>query len=259
MTNSDYIHHHLQHLELSLRSFNFANEGFFTLHIDTFVVAGLLGMISVLAMARCARRATSGVPGRFQTAVELFFEFVEEQVNDTVPHPDKLIAPLAGTIFIWIFLMNAMDLLPVDLLPKLVGYLGWHHFRVVPSADLNQTFALSLSVFLLVLIYSVRFKGAKGFAKDMFCHPFPTVWLYPFNFLLRLVEEVAKPLSLSLRLFGNLYAGELVFILIALLPFTVQWTLGGIWALFHLLIITLQAFIFMMLTIVYLSMAQDSH
>jgi F-type H+-transporting ATPase subunit a len=259
MTNSEYIHHHLQHLDLGFHPIALANQGFLTLHLDTFLVAGLLGLFFVFSMARCARRATSGVPGRFQTAVELFFEFVEEQVNDTVPHPDKLIAPLAATIFIWIFLMNAMDLLPVDLLPKLMGYVGWHHFRAVPTADLNQTFALSLSVFVLVLIYTFRFKGFKGFLKDMFCHPFPTVWLYPFNFLLRAVEEIAKPLSLSLRLFGNLYAGELVFILIALLPFTVQWTLGGIWALFHLLIITLQAFIFMMLTIVYLSMAQDSH
>jgi F-type H+-transporting ATPase subunit a len=169
-----------------------------------------------------------------------------------------LIAPLALTIFCWVFLWNLMDLVPVDLLPLVASWFGIHYLRVVPSTDLNATFALSISVFCLIIYYSLKVKGPKEFAKELAFQPFGPKML-PFNLLLKLVEEIAKPISLSLRLFGNLYAGELIFILIALLPWWIQWPLGWSWAVFHLLIITLQAFIFMVLTIVYLSMAHEEH
>ena len=173
-------------------------------------------------------------------------------------HVDRFIGPLALTIFVWVFLMNFMDLIPVDLLPLMGHAMGLHALRVVPTTDLTLTFALSISVFLILFVYKFRYKGVWGFIKDMTCHPFPP-FLFPINLVLRLVEEFAKPISLSLRLFGNLYAGEIIFILIALMPPWIQWSLGGVWAIFHILVITLQAFIFMMLTIVYISMAQENH
>jgi F-type H+-transporting ATPase subunit a len=186
-------------------------------------------------------------------------DFVDTQVKDTFHGHNPLIAPLALTIFCWVFLWNFMDLIPVDLLPAIASLLGIHYMRVVPSADLNATFGLSMTVFALLIFYSFKIKGAGGVAKEFFGHPFGYA-LFPVNVILNFVELVAKPISLSLRLFGNLYAGEMIFILIALLPWWIQFTLGWPWAVFHLLIITLQAFIFMVLTIVYLSMAhEDSH
>jgi F-type H+-transporting ATPase subunit a len=185
-------------------------------------------------------------------------EFVDTQVKDCFHGRNPVIAPLALTIFIWVFLWNAMDLLPVDLLPAVAGLLGIPYLRSVPSTDMNSTFGLSISVLLLLYYYGFKVKGPGHFIMEILTHPFGK-WLMPFNLLLRIVEDLAKPISLGLRLFGNLYAGELIFILIALLPWWIQPVLSWPWAVFHLLIITLQAFIFMVLTIVYLSMAHEDH
>ena len=270
---TEYIVHHLTNLHLG--------EGFWNLHLDSIFYAVTLGILFAGSFWFAARRATAGVPGRWQNFVELMVEFVDTQVKDSFHGSSKLIAPLALTIFCWIFLMNFMDLVPVDLLPEIGVAMGIEYMKVVPTTDLNITFGMSISVFLLMIFYSIKIKGVGGFAKELFFHPFGK-WMLPFNFLLKLVEEIAKPVSLALRLFGNLYAGELIFILIALFTLSagghtvtetllnvaspdtiayliIQVVLGLIWALFHILIITLQAFIFMMLTIVYLSMAHEEH
>ena len=270
---TEYIVHHLTNLHLG--------EGFWNLHLDSIFYAVTLGILFAGSFWFAARRATVGVPGRWQNFVELMVEFVDTQVKDSFHGSSKLIAPLALTIFCWIFLMNFMDLVPVDLLPEIGVAMGIEYMKVVPTTDLNITVGMSITVFLLMIFYSIRIKGVGGFAKELFFHPFGK-WMLPFNFLLKLVEEIAKPVSLALRLFGNLYAGELIFILIALFTLSagghtltetlsnlaspdtivyliIQVILGLIWALFHILIITLQAFIFMMLTIVYLSMAHEEH
>ncbi len=215
-------------------------------------------MLFIWLFRKAAVSATSDVPEGLQNFAEIMVEFVDTQVKDCFHGQNPLIAPLALTIFIWVFLWNFMDLIPVDLLPSIAALLGIHNLKVVPSTDMNATFALSLSVMFLVYYYSIKVKGIKGFGMEVLYHPFGK-WFMPFNVLLRIVEDLAKPISLALRLFGNLYAGELIFILIALLPWWVQFTLGWPWAVFHLLIITLQAFIFMVLTIVYLSMAHEDH
>ena len=245
-----YIVHHLTDLKIG--------EGFWTFNLDTLFFAGLLGFIFVFVFKKAAESATSGVPGPLQNFVEMIVEFVDTQVKDSFHGRSALIAPLALTIFCWVFLMNAMDLLPVDLLPGIASLFGIKYLRVVPSTDLNETFAMSISVFFLILFYSIKVKGPIGFAKEMLLTPFGP-WMIPFNLLLKLVEELAKPISLGLRLFGNMYAGELIFILIALLPWWVQPALSFPWAVFHILIITLQAFIFMVLTVVYLSLAHEDH
>jgi F-type H+-transporting ATPase subunit a len=245
-----YIVHHLTPLSVG--------EGFWTLHLDTLFFSVVLGGLFILFFKTVAERVTSGVPGLAQNLAETLIEFVDTQVKDTFHGRSDLIAPLALTIFCWVFLWNAMDMLPVDLLPMIGHVMGMEYMRVVPSTDLNSTFALSLSVFFLIFFYSIKVKGLFGFIKEMTCTPFGP-WFMPFNLMLKLVEEFAKPISLALRLFGNLYAGELVFILIALLPPVLQPLLGFPWAIFHILVITLQAFIFMVLTIVYLSLAHEDH
>ena len=245
-----YIVHHLTSLKIG--------EGFWTFNLDTLFFAAVLGAVFVLVFKKAAETATSGVPGPLQNFVEMIVEFVDTQVKDSFHGRSALIAPLALTIFSWVFLMNAMDLLPVDLLPGIAQLFGIEYLRVVPSTDLNETFAMSISVFCLIIFYSLKVKGPIGFAKEMLLTPFGP-WMIPFNLLLKLVEELAKPISLGLRLFGNMYAGELIFILIALLPWWVQPALSLPWAIFHILIITLQAFIFMVLTIVYLSLAHEDH
>lgn len=245
-----YIVHHLTPLS--------TGEGFWTLHLDTLFFSIVLGALFLVIFKKAADQATSDVPGKIQNFIEMVIEFVDTQVKDSFHGTSKLIAPLALTIFVWVFFMNAMDLLPVDLLPFVGSGMGLGYLRIVPSADLNATFAMSLTVFMMILFYSVKIKGVVGFGKELLLTPFGP-WLMPFNLLLKVVEEVAKPISLGLRLFGNLYAGELIFILIALLPWTAQPLLSVPWALFHLLIITLQAFIFMVLTIVYLTMAHEEH
>ncbi len=270
---TDYIGHHLTNLH--------TGTGFWNFHLDSIFYAVFLAVLFSGSFYLAARTATAGVPGRWQNFVELLVEFVDTQVKDSYHGSSKLIAPLALTIFCWVFLMNFMDLVPVDLLPLLGSAAGIDYMKVVPTTDLNITFGMSITVFILMIFYSVKIKGVSGFAKEIFLQPFGK-WLLPFNFLLKVVEELAKPISLALRLFGNLYAGEMIFILIALftlsagahtlgetfaqlltpgtlLLFIVQFILGLVWALFHLIIITLQAFIFMMLTIVYLSMAHETH
>lgn len=260
LTSSEYIQHHLHHLVLNLKTFTLDDAGgFWSLNLDTLGFSLFLGGIFLFIFRFAAKRATSGVPSRLQNAVEVMVEFVDTQVKDCFHGRNALICPLALTIFMWVFLMNFMDLLPVDLLPRLFGYAGIEHLRVVPTTDLNLTFALSISVFFLVLYYSIKIKGVKGFVKELTLQPFNHWAFIPANFVLEGVGLIAKPISLALRLFGNLYAGELIFILIALLPWYLQWPLGGAWAIFHILIITLQAFIFMVLTIVYISLAHEDH
>jgi len=247
---TEYISHHLHHWTIG--------DGFWSLHLDTLIFSWILGTVFLLGFYWIAKHATADVPSGWQNFAEMMLEFASKLVTDTYHGKSALIAPLALTIFIWVFLMNAMDLLPVDLLPLLGGFIGLHYLRAVPTADPNLTLGLSLSVFLLIIWFNLSSKGIKGLLVEMTCRPFG-VWLWPLNLFLRIIEELAKPLSLGLRLFGNLYAGELIFILIALLPWATQWPLGVAWAIFHVLIITIQAFIFMMLTIVYLSLAEDSH
>ena len=246
-----YIVHHLTSLKVG--------EGFWTFNLDTLFFSAALGFLFIFVFKKVAETATSGVPGPLQNFVEMIFEFVDTQVKDSFHGRSALIAPLALTIFCWVFLMNTMDLLPVDLLPAIAALFGIEYLRVVPSTDLNGTFAMSISVFFLIIFYSLKIKGVLHFAKELLFHPFDHWLLIPFNLLLNTVEYLAKPVSLGLRLFGNMYAGELIFILIALLPWWVQPALSFPWAVFHILIITLQAFIFMVLTVVYLSLAHEDH
>jgi F-type H+-transporting ATPase subunit a len=208
-------------------------------------------------MAKVAGRASSGVPGGLQNFVEMVVGLVDQQVKDTFHGKSKLVTPLAITIFVWVFVMNAMDLIPVDFLPLLAGAVGIPYLKSVPTTDPNLTFAMSITVFLITIFTGLKVKGFGGFMHEVFAVPFG-LKLAPVNLLFRIVEEIARPISLSLRLFGNMYAGEMVFILIALLGIW-QLPLALPWALFHILIITLQAFVFMMLTIVYMSMASESH
>jgi len=246
-----YIVHHLTPLS--------SGEGFWTLHVDTLFFSVFLGAVFLFFFRKAAEQATAGVPGPLQNFVEMIVEFVDTQVKDSFHGRNALIAPLALSIFAWVFLMNTMDLLPVDLLPDVGKAIGLEYLRVVPSTDLNATFGMSISVFVLIIFYSLKVKGPVHFAKEFLFHPFDHWALIPFNLLLNTVEYLAKPVSLGLRLFGNMYAGELIFILIALLPWWIQPALSFPWAVFHILIITLQAFIFMVLTIVYLSLAHESH
>ncbi|ACV37594.1 F0F1 ATP synthase subunit A [Accumulibacter sp.] len=249
LTTSGYIVHHLTNLSVG--------QGFWTFHLDTLIVSGLLGLFAFIGMAKLAGKASVTNPGKMQTLVELVLSFVDQQAKDTYHGRSPLVTPLAITIFIWVFLMNAMDLIPVDFIPLLLGLTGVHYFKVVPTTDPNLTFAMSLTVFTIMLVMGVKVKGVGGFLHEVFTVPFGAK-LAPLNLLFRIIEDIAKPISLSLRLFGNMYAGEMVFILIALMGIW-QLPLALPWALFHILIITLQAFVFMMLTIVYLSMASESH
>jgi F-type H+-transporting ATPase subunit a len=220
----------------------------------------VLGVLFLVVFRKVAKNATSGVPGKLQTAVELVVGFVDSSVKDMYHGKSKVIAPLALTVFVWVFLMNMMDLIPVDFLPYIGAHLGLPALRVVPTADVNVTLSMALGVFILILFYSIKMKGVGGFVKELTMQPFNHPVFIPINLILEGVSLLSKPVSLGLRLFGNMYAGELIFILIAgLLPWWSQWVLSLPWAIFHILIITLQAFIFMVLTIVYLSMASEEH
>lgn len=220
----------------------------------------VLGVLFLVIFRKVAKNATSGVPGKLQTAVELVVGFVDSSVKDMYHGKSKVIAPLALTVFVWVFLMNMMDLIPVDFLPFIGAQLGLPALRVVPTADVNVTLSMALGVFILILFYSIKMKGVGGFVKELTMQPFNHPVFIPINLILEGVSLLSKPVSLGLRLFGNMYAGELIFILIAgLLPWWSQWILSLPWAIFHILIITLQAFIFMVLTIVYLSMASEEH
>ncbi len=271
-TAGEYIVHHLQHLQNKKQT---AVVDFTVFNLDSIFWAVLIGVIGCFLLWRAAKSATSGVPGRFQAAVEILVEIVDNQAKGIVHSATsrKLVAPLALTVFVWIFLLNAMDLLPVDLLP----YIGEHvlhleHLRVVPTADLSVTMGLSLSVLLICLFYNIKIKGLGGWGHELVSAPFgDKVYLYPFNFAMQLIEFIAKTVSHGMRLFGNMYAGELIFMLIALMGGA--WSLsatgiglaighiiaGTAWAIFHIIIITLQAFVFMMLTLVYVGQAHDSH
>ncbi|PIJ49585.1 F0F1 ATP synthase subunit A [Erwinia sp. OLTSP20] len=265
-TPQEYIGHHLHNLQIDLRTFQLVDPShvpatFWVLNIDSMFFSVVLGLVFLLLFRQVAKSATSGVPGKLQATVELIVGFVDGNVRDMYQGKSKMIAPLALTIFVWVLLMNFMDLLPIDLLP----YIGEHVFglpalRVVPSADVNITLSMALGVFILILFYSFKIKGIGGFAKELTLQPFNHPLFIPINLILEGVSLLSKPVSLGLRLFGNMYAGELIFILIAgLLPWWSQWILNVPWAIFHILIISLQAFIFMVLTIVYLSMASEEH
>ena len=276
-TAGEYIQHHLQHLQ---KDFSFQSVkqtsivDFSLFNFDSVFFSVVLGALGCLILWMAARKATSGVPGRFQAAVEILSEMVENQAKGVIHNAKsrKLISPLALTVFVWIFLMNAMDMLPVDLIPQF-----WHsagpalgfkdYMRVVPTADLSTTLGLSTSVLLVCLFYNIKIKGLGGWAHELIAAPFGDHWaLYPVNFLMQMIEYLAKTVSHGMRLFGNMYAGELLFLLIALLGSTATWwgfglhvLAGSVWAIFHILIVVLQAFIFMMLTLVYIGQAHEGH
>jgi len=274
---NEYILHHLTFLQ------NKESSGildFSVIHWDSVFFSIVLAILFGGSFYIAARKATTGVPSKFQNFVELVVEFIDNQVKDSFHGTNKLLAPLALTIFCWVFLFNAMDVLPVDLLPAIGHGLGFQHLKVVPSTDLNVTFALSLSVFILIIYYSIKMKGLGGFLAEFTLQPFSAknpvvkVLLVPANLVLEIVPFLARPISLSLRLYGNLFAGEMIFLLLAVLTLqgavqlesasgwfflVVQFVLALAWAIFHLLVITLQAFIFMVLTVVYLAMAHEHH
>ena len=273
-SSGEYIKHHLQNLtygQLPDGTWGFAHGaaeakamGFWAINVDSMAFAIGLGFLFLFLFRMAAKKATAGVPSGLQNFAEWIVEFIDSSVRGSFSHQNALVAPLALTVFMWVFLMNLMDLFPVDWLPFVAGAAGLGHLKVVPSTDPNVTFGMSLSIFVLVLFYSVKMKGAGGFFSELAFQPFPK-FLFPVNLLLEGVGLIAKPISLALRLFGNMYAGEMIFILIALMfggnlvlavfGGTLQWA----WAVFHILIITLQAFIFMTLTIVYLDMAHAEH
>ena len=279
--STEYINHHLHFWQVKV-----GDSAFMTLNVDTLIFTFVLSALFFVSFWLAARKVTSGVPGKFQAFVEIIVGFIDGLVRETFHGRSKLIAPLSITIFCLVFLMNFMDMVPVDFLPwawqsgnAVAGHDPAHaYLRVVPTADLNTTLGLALAVFLLIQVFGISHKGVGGFTKEIFTAPFHAhgtvakIALAPANFLLRMIEEGVRPLSLSLRLFGNMYAGELIFILIALMTWNavlssgmtwvmapLQFVSGFVWTAFHILVITLQAFIFMMLTIVYLSMSAESH
>lgn len=262
LTTASYIQHHLTNLAVCTDSAKVDGvcTGFWVYHLDTLLVSGVLGLLVFGLMALTARKATSGVPSGVQNFIEMVVSIVDQQVRDTFHGKSALVTPLAITIFVWVFVMNAMDLIPVDFLPfATAAVTGDSHmpFKFVPTTDPNLTFAMSITVFFIMLWMNFKVKGFGGFFHEVLTAPFGAK-LAPVNLLFRIVEDIAKPISLALRLFGNMYAGEMVFILIALLG-VYQLPLALPWELFHIIIITLQAFVFMMLTIVYMSMASESH
>jgi len=263
LTPSEYIQHHLTFFQKPI-----GDGGFWTLNVDSVLVAVLLGVVGIGFIWWVVRGATAGVPNKRQAFVELLFDFIDEQVKGVFHHGDRnrFVAPLALTVFVWVVLMNAMDFLPADLVGLATHNISEHGFRYVPTADVNTTFALALSVWVLMIGFAVSAKGLGGFIHELFCAPFgsnPLLW--PANFLFNCVEYLSKPLSHSLRLFGNMYAGEILFLLLWMwaatgLVGTIFGSLLGLgWAIFHILIVLLQAYIFMMLTVVYLSMAHEHH
>jgi F-type H+-transporting ATPase subunit a len=270
-TAGEYIQHHLTNLQVCRSDgewvWNECKGNFWSINVDSMAFSLILGLVFILLFRKVAKNVTTGRPGKLQAAIELVVGFIDTSVKDAFHGHNKLIAPLSLTIFVWVFLMNLMDLFPVDWLPTAAGAVGIPYLKVVPTTDVNVTFAMSISVFLLTIFYSIKIKGAGGFLKELTFHPIapPTkgvgIIVAPlviaFNFVLEGVSLIAKPISLSLRLFGNMYAGELIFILIGLLGlYQIPFHFG--WAVFHILVITLQAFIFMMLTIVYLAQAHDT-
>ena len=264
---SEYISHHLTNLTKPV-----GDGAFWTVNVDTIIMSWVLGIIGLGLFWLVARKASSGVPGRLQSFVEMMVEFVDGTVKDIFPGDRKFLAPLALTIFVWVFMMNLVDLLPIDWIATVSHAFGAPAWKAVPSTDLNSTFAMSFTVFFLIIFFSFKAKGAGGFVHELFTAPFgshPILWIP--NFALNLIELLAKPISLGMRLFGNMYAGELIFMLLGLLGTIATLTLGGLiagaasgllqlgWAIFHILIIILQAFIFMVLSTVYIAMAHEHH
>ena len=260
LTPTTYIQHHLQNLTAPVGE----GGGFWTLHVDTFLTAVLMGLVMVVAFWLATRKATAGVPGKWQAFVEICLEFVDKQAKDTYHGKSKLVTPIAITIFFWILLMNLLKMIPADFFAIPLGWIGVNYWKPVPTADVNATLGMSISVFFLMIFFALKSKGIGGFVKEFLTAPFGK-WMMPFNLILNIVEWASKPISLAMRLFGNMFGGEIVFLL--------SWVLGGAgrfgaiaggvfclgWMLFHLLVIPLQAFIFMMLSIVYLSLSEDSH
>ncbi|MDD3352965.1 F0F1 ATP synthase subunit A [Zoogloea sp.] len=267
-TAGEYIVHHLTHLN-STGHAQTAIIDWSVWNLDTLFFSIGLGVVTLLILIKAANGATSGVPGRFQAAIEILVEMVADQAKGIVHSAEsrKFVAPVALTVFFWIFLMNSMDFLPVDLLPRIGEMFGLHYMRVVPTADLNGTLGMSIGVLLICLYYNIKIKGFGGWIHELFTAPFGShPLLYPINFLMQMIEFLAKTVSHGMRLFGNMYAGELVFMLIALMGGTAtvfgflgHIVAGSIWAVFHILIVALQAFIFMMLTLVYIGQAHESH
>jgi F-type H+-transporting ATPase subunit a len=266
-TAGEYIIHHLHHLQVG------GHGGFWTFNLDSIFWSIVTGVLGLWLLRSVAKTVTSGVPGRLQAAVEFLVEMVDTQAKGIVHNAEsrKMVAPLALSVFVWIFLMNAMDLLPVDFIPAVTNAIGIPYQRVVPTADLSVTMALSVTVLLICIFYNLKIKGVGGWVHELLSAPFGAKWyLAPFNLGMQLIEFVAKTVSHGMRLFGNMYAGELIFMLIALmggafftsvgLPLALGHIIAGsAWAIFHILIITLQAFVFMMLTLVYIGQAHDAH
>ena len=259
LTPTSYIQHHLQNLTASV-----GEGGFMTLHVDTLVSAVAMGLLITFLFWVATRNATAGVPGKWQAFVEILLEFVDRQARDTYHGSSKLVTPIAITLFFWILMMNMLKFIPADFFAIPLSWVGVNYWKPVPTADVNATLGMSFSVFFLMLFFALRSKGLGGFSKEFLTAPFGK-WMMPFNLILNIVEWLSKPISLAMRLFGNMFGGEIVFLLI--------WVLGGAsilglvggalfgfgWMVFHILVIPLQAFIFMMLSIVYLSLAEDSH
>jgi len=279
-TSGEYIQHHLQNLQVCKDEagewvWNHCAGNLMAINVDSMFWSVLLGLVFIVSFRSAAKKTSADKPTRFQAFVEIIVDFVDGSVKDTFHGKSRLIAPLGLTIFVWVFLMNLMDLIPVDWIPVAAGAAGIPYMKVVPSTDVNVTFGMSIAVFFLIIFYTIKNKGFLGFIGELALQPLPpprkgigllaAPFMIAFNLILEIVALVAKPISLSLRLFGNMFAGELIFILIAVMYSggLVVGSLGGVlhlgWAIFHVLIITLQAFIFMMLTIVYLSLASQEH
>ena len=273
-TSGEYITHHLQNLQVCQADdgswvWNQCAGNPIAINVDSMFWSLFLGLVFIWLFRKAAKSASAGKPGKLQAFVEIVVDFIDSSVKDTFHGKSKLIAPLALTVFVWVFLMNLMDLIPVDWIPFVAeNYLHIPYMKVVPTTDVNITFGMSIAVFFLIIIFTIMNKGVSGFISELTLHPIapplkgPGIIAAPFiiafNFILESVALIAKPLSLSLRLFGNMFAGELIFILIALLGLW-QLPLHFGWAVFHVLIVTLQAFIFMMLTVVYLALASEDH
>ncbi|MCP1302413.1 F0F1 ATP synthase subunit A [Vreelandella lionensis] len=264
-----YIQHHLQNLTFGkhpengwslAHSAEEASEmGFWAIHLDTMGWSIAMGLLFIFLFRKAGKMATTGVPGGLQNAVEMVFEFVEDMIKGAFKGHNPIIAPLALTLFVWILFMNTLKIIPVDYFPVLFSKLGVDYMKIVPTTDVNATLGLALGVFGLILYYSFKVKGVGGFAKELSLTPFNHWALIPFNLLLEIVALLVKPFSLAMRLFGNMFAGEVIFILIAMLPFWAIWLLDVPWAIFHILIVVLQAFIFTVLSVVYLSAAHEHH
>jgi len=271
LTSGAYIKHHLTNLtygQMPDGSWGFAHSaeeakemGFLAINVDSMGWSIGLGLIFCFFFGKAAKHATAGVPGGLQNFVEMVIDFIDDTVSNIFNHTNSLIAPMALTIFVWVFMMNLMDLIPVDVIPEIAKLMGVHYMKVVPTTDPNVTMGMALCVFVLILFYSIKCKGVGGFFAELAFHPFPK-FLLPFNLFLETVNLIAKPISLGLRLFGNMYAGEMIFVLLAIMyGGIVTGVVGGVlqwgWAMFHLIIVTLQAFIFAVLTVVYMAQAHD--